>query len=102
MSEPSNETDPLKHRVIMSRVVSRKQHDERSFDIEFWREVGDAGRFAAAWQMIKEVQLLRGQSGELPAMQKNVTRILRRSQGKTPPAHQQPAGTGNKVSSPQF
>jgi len=44
--------------------------------------VGDAGRFAAAWQMIKEFQLLRGQSGELPAMQKSVTRILRRSQEK--------------------
>ena len=82
MGEPLNETDPLKPRVIMSRVVRRKQPDDRSFDIEFWRKVGDAGRFAAAWQMIQEVQRMRGQSGELPRMQKNVTRILRRSQGK--------------------
>ena len=64
----------------MSRVVRRKRHDDRSFDIEFWQKVGDAGRFAAAWQMIREVQLIRGQSGELPRMQKSVTRILRRSQ----------------------
>ena len=79
MGEPLNKTDLSKPRVIMSRVVRRKQHDDRSFDIEFWQKVGDTGRFAAAWQMIREVQLIRGQSGELPRMQKNVTRILRRS-----------------------
>ena len=64
----------------MSRVVSREQHSDRSFDIEFWQKVGDVGRFAAAWQMIKEVQLIRGQSGELPPFQKSVGRIIRRSQ----------------------
>ena len=79
MGEPLDKTDLSKPRVIMSRVVRRKQHDDRSFDIEFWQKVGDAGRFAAAWQMIREVQLIRGQSGELPRMQKGVTRILRRS-----------------------
>jgi hypothetical protein len=82
MSEPLNKTDQSKPRVIMSRVVNREQHNDRSFDVEFWQKVGDVGRFAAAWQMIKEVQLMRGQSGELPRMQKNVTRIIRRSQTK--------------------
>ena len=80
MGEPLDKTDLSKPRVIMSRVVRCKQHDDRSFDIEFWQKVGDAGRFAAAWQMIREIQLIRGQSGELPRMQKGVTRILRRSQ----------------------
>lgn len=84
MSEPLNKTDQSRPRVIMSRVVRRDQHNDRSFDIEFWQKVGDVGRFAAAWQMIKEVQLMRGQSGELPAMQKNVTRIIRRSEAKKP------------------
>jgi hypothetical protein len=82
MSEPLNKTDQSKPRVIMSRVVNREQHNDRSFDVEFWQKVGDVGRFAAAWQMIKEVQLMRGQSGELPRMHKNVTRIIRRSQTK--------------------
>ena len=80
MDEPLNESDRTKPRVIMSRVVRRKEHDDRSFDLEFWRRVGDAGRFAAAWQMIKEIRLIRGQSGELPRMQKSVARIIRRSQ----------------------
>jgi hypothetical protein len=78
MKEPPTRTDDG-HRVIMSRVVRRKQRDDRSFDIEFWGKVGDAGRFAAAWQMVREVRLMRGQSGELPEMQKSVTRIRRRS-----------------------
>lgn len=82
MSDSSNKTDQSRPRVIMSRVASREQHSDRSFDIEFWQKIGDVGRFAAAWQMIKEVQLIRGQKGELPRMQKNVTRIIRRSEAK--------------------
>jgi hypothetical protein len=64
---------------MMSRVATRAQHDDRSFDIEFWRMVGPAGRLAAAWHMIAEVQLMRGQGGELPRMDRSVTRVLRRS-----------------------
>ncbi len=84
MSESLNETGQPQPRVIMSRVATREQHSDRSFDIAFWQEVGDMGRFAAAWQMVKEVQLIRGQSGELPRMQRHVTRIIRRSQSKNP------------------
>lgn len=73
-----------RERVVMSRVVSREQHSERSFDIEFWQKVGDVGRAAAAWQMVREVQLIRGLSGELPRLQKSVTRVIRRSQSGKP------------------
>jgi hypothetical protein len=73
-------TDKPRERVIMARVSTREQHNDRSFDLEFWERVGDIGRIAAAWQMVKEVQLIRGQSGELPRMQKSVGRIIRRSQ----------------------
>lgn len=82
MSDSSSKNDHSRPRVIMSRVARREQHSDRSFDIEFWQKIGDVGRFAAAWQMIKEVQLIRGQKGELPRMQKNVTRIIRRSEAK--------------------
>jgi hypothetical protein len=84
MDLQTNANERLKRRVVMSRVVKRDQHDDRSFDVEFWQKVGDAGRFAAAWQMIKEVQLIRGQSGELPPFQKSVGRIIRRSQMQKP------------------
>ncbi|MBP1625047.1 MAG: hypothetical protein H6Q07_3069 [Acidobacteria bacterium] len=79
MTDAPQKPGPMTQRVIMSRVVRRKEHQERSFDMEFWRKVGGAGRFAAAWQMIREVQLMRGQCGELPGMQRNVVRIIRRS-----------------------
>lgn len=82
MSEPTNKPEQSKPRVIMSRVSTREEHSSRIFDLEFWDKVGAAGRFAAVWQMVKEVQLIRGQSGELPRMQRNVTRVLRRSQMK--------------------
>ncbi len=81
MTPPIKQSPEKKERVIMARLVRRDQQD-RSFDLEFWEKVGAAGRFDAAWQMIKEVQLIRGQSGELPRMQKNVTRIIRRSEAK--------------------
>jgi len=84
MSLQTNANERLKRRVVMSRVVTREQHSDRSFDIEFWQKVGDVGRFAAAWQMIKEVQLIRGQSGELPPFQKAVGRIIRRSKAQKP------------------
>jgi hypothetical protein len=73
-----------RERVIMARVANRQEHSERSFDMEFWQRVGDAGIVAAAWQMIKEVQLMRGQSGELPPFQKSVARVIRRSQLRKP------------------
>ncbi|MDZ7289906.1 MAG: hypothetical protein ONB44_10205 [candidate division KSB1 bacterium] len=83
MNEHSNKAEQPRQRVVMSRVVTREQHGERSFDIEFWQKVGAQGRFAAAWQMVREVQLIRGKSGELPRMQKSVVRIIRRSEIET-------------------
>lgn len=80
MSEQTRKTEPTKSRVVMSRVSTREQHSDRSFDIEFWQKVGAAERLAAAWQMVKEVQRIRGKSGELPRMQKSISRIIRRSE----------------------
>lgn len=84
MNDQEYKVEQPRERVVMARVATREQHSERSFDIEFWQKVGDVGRFAAAWQMVKEVRLIRGQSGELPRMQKSVGRIIRRSQAGKP------------------
>ncbi|NUO83637.1 hypothetical protein HUU05_26480 [candidate division KSB1 bacterium] len=64
-------------RVVMSRVVRRDQHD-RSFDLEFWQKLGAEKRFAAAWQMVKEVQLMRGQDGHQPRLQRSISVLKRR------------------------
>lgn len=64
-------------RVVMARLVKRGEQD-RSFDLEFWRRVGDVGRFAAAWQMVNEVRLIRGQRGEQPRLQRSLSVLKRR------------------------
>ncbi|MGH7452703.1 MAG: hypothetical protein ACRENG_15255 [bacterium] len=82
MEKINDSTDKPRERVIMARVSTREQHSDRSFDIEFWERVGDVGRIAAAWQMVREVQLIQGKSGELPRMQKSVARVIRRFEAK--------------------
>lgn len=61
----------------MARLVRREEQD-RSFDLEFWRRVGDVGRFAAAWQMVNELRLIRGIRGEQPRLQRSVSVLKRR------------------------
>jgi hypothetical protein len=65
--------------VRMARVLRSGARDDGSFDIEFWRRVGAEGRFAAAWQMAREADAIRGvQSVREPRLQRSVLRIERR------------------------
>jgi hypothetical protein len=68
-----------KPRVRMARVLRNGERDDGSFDIEFWRQVGAEGRFAAAWEMVREADAIRGvQNAREPRLQKSVLRIERR------------------------
>lgn len=66
-----------RRRVVMSRLVRRDQQD-RAFDFDFWQKIGAAGRFAAAWQMVREVNRIRGNNGEQPRLQRSVSVLKRR------------------------
>jgi len=79
MSQDRSKDQRERERVVMARLVKRDEQD-RSFDLEFWRKVGDVGRFAAAWQMVKEVHLVRGQRGEQPRLQRSLS-VLKRRRG---------------------
>jgi hypothetical protein len=68
---------PRRKRVIMAELKPLKDTD-RSFDLRFWRRVGAEGRFAAAWQMIKELDLIRGGDGRQPRLQRSVARLEER------------------------
>lgn len=68
---------PEKRRNITARFV-RRDEDDRSFDREFWQQQGHEARFAAAWEMVAEVQLFRGQDGNEPRLQRSVQNIQRR------------------------
>lgn len=66
-------------RVRMARVLRNGARDDGSFDIEFWRRVGAEGRFAAAWEMVREADAIRGvQNAREPRLQRSVLRIERR------------------------
>ena len=51
-----NETKQV---IRMARLVKASEQD-RSFDLVFWKKVGAEGRFEAAWQMVSEVQAIKG------------------------------------------
>lgn len=65
-------------KVKMARLVRRDEMD-RSFDIEFWANVGVQGRFEAAWQMVKEVHAIRGEKVGESRLQRSVQNIKRRN-----------------------
>ncbi len=65
------------NRTIKARFI-RLGEDDGSFDRDFWAEVGSEGRFAAAWEMVAEVDLMRGKDGRQPRLQRSVTSIRRR------------------------
>lgn len=58
----------------MARIVDLK-HADRSFDLEFWRKVGPEGRFSAAWGMVKDYYLARGNDISQQRLQKSVQNI---------------------------
>jgi hypothetical protein len=62
----------------MARLVRRRDAGAE-FDQEFWQQVGHEGRFAAMWQMVKEVQAMRGGNGRQPRLQRSVQSIERLS-----------------------
>jgi len=60
----------------MARMV-RIDEADRSFDLTFWERVGADGRFAAAWQMVLEVDAIRGKDVSQPRLQRSVQNLER-------------------------
>lgn len=65
------------NKVKMARLVRRDEMD-RSFDVEFWQQVGPEGIWAAMWKMVQEADLLRGGYGSQPRLQRSITSFKRR------------------------
>ncbi len=65
-------------RVVQARVLRQGEPDDGRFDLEFWNQVGDEGRFSAAWDMVADWRNFRGENGDQPRLQRSVLRIIRR------------------------
>jgi hypothetical protein len=65
---------------ITARLIRRGETAETDFDREFWAAAGHERRFAAAWEMVDEVSLMRGGSRVTQQrLQKSVEHLKRRS-----------------------
>jgi len=64
--------------VRMARLIKATDMD-RSFDLEFWEKVGAEGRFSAAWEMVLEVDAIRGKEKNEPRLRRSVQNIQRTS-----------------------
>jgi hypothetical protein len=64
--------------VRMARLIRAVEMD-RAFDLEFWDRVGAEGRFSAAWEMVLEVNAIRGKERHEPRLRRSVQTIQRPS-----------------------
>jgi hypothetical protein len=62
--------------VRMARLIKAADMD-RSFDLAFWKRVGAEGRFTAAWDMVLEVNTIRGIETRESRLQRSVQNIQR-------------------------
>lgn len=68
----------VRRRTMIARLVhSHEEVDE--FNREFWRRAGHEAKFAAAWDMLLDVQRMRGKRGRQPRLQRSVEALERRS-----------------------
>ncbi|MBN2078936.1 MAG: hypothetical protein JW838_08215, partial [Spirochaetes bacterium] len=67
-----------KKRQITARMVRRGSREEKEFDREFWKRAGHESRFAAAWEMVRESLLFKGETnGREPRLQRSVQTVQR-------------------------
>lgn len=66
------------HKVRIARLIKAKDLD-RSFDFLFWGKIGAEGRFSAAWEMVLEVNAIRGKERDESRLRRSVQNIQRAS-----------------------
>jgi hypothetical protein len=59
--------------------LTRLEDADRSFDIEFWQQLGDAAIFAAAWEMVIFAHKFKGRDASELAFQRTLKKIQRTS-----------------------
>jgi hypothetical protein len=64
-------------RKVVGKLLRIGSDEADRMDWEFWQSVGAEGRFAAAWEMVAEVNAFRGGDGNQPRLQRSVQNIQR-------------------------
>ncbi len=67
----------MRRKTMTVRLLKSPELDGREFDYRFWREAGANGVFEAAWNLVCQVRLFRGDNGPEPRLQRSVCRVVR-------------------------
>ena len=67
----------IRQRKITGKLVRVGSLEAEQMDREFWRGMDDEAKFAAAWEMVAEVDAFRGGDGNQPRLQRTVQHIQR-------------------------
>ena len=67
----------MNKRIFKERMI-RRDTDDGSFNLSFWKDAGAEARFAATWEMVAEARLFKGLNGSEPRLQRSVQNIQRR------------------------
>ena len=64
-------------RKITGKLVRAGSKEADQMDRDFWRGMSAEKKFAAAWEMVAEVDAFRGGDGNQPRLQRSVQNIQR-------------------------
>src|SRR5262245_3105111 len=64
-------------RITRARILSLLDPNHKP-DFEFWERIPSSKRFEIAFQLVREMDKLRGGTGEVPRLRKDVCRVTRR------------------------
>lgn len=56
-------------------LLAKRQDADRSFDYEFWQNLPAKERFAAMWQLVIDMRILRGEDEAEPRLLRHVQNI---------------------------
>ena len=66
-------------RKIIAKIVRRSSKESVKFDQNFWKQLGHEARFRAAWEMVSEAYLFKGEPDACQQrLQRSVQNIKRR------------------------
>jgi hypothetical protein len=51
-----------KKRVVVAKMSLKNSEEALVFDRKFWSDAGPEARFSAAWEMIREASLFKGEN----------------------------------------
>jgi hypothetical protein len=75
-STPASSPSRIQTTFVMERLVSLNEAD-RSFDFEYWRRLGDAAIFEAAWELAELYHRSQGMSPDELRLQRSVESLQR-------------------------